>query len=144
LGAEHGELVMIAPADPVSVLQRAWCELRLAKLQRLVTETITLLNAVDPERLLGRKLEEIETTLRGNPITDALEACRAELREECGMLHSSAQRASHGELVRRHMADSPKWAAAFREALEKYRGLAGKMLELACHDLPAEVALNDA
>jgi hypothetical protein len=121
-----------AHADPASVLQRAWGEFRLDRLQQLVEETITFLNTIESDQLLGRTLTALERGFPDDPVAVALEACRAELREGCGMVDSEARRAHHGDLVRRHLADDPTWAATFREAFEKYRGLAGWMLELVC------------
>ena len=48
------------------------------------------------------------------------------------MEDSELQRATHGALVRRYMEGNPRWTVTFREAFEKYRGLAGWTLELAC------------
>ena len=100
----------------------------MVKLQRLVDETITFLNGVESEQLLGRSLTALEAEFLESPIAVALEACRAELREECGMVDSLAGRAIHRDLVRRRMEDIPGWTATFREAFEKYRGLAGRRL----------------
>ena len=123
----------MAQADPARVLQRAWGELRLTELRQLVSETISALTTVDPRLLLGRDLEELELS----PIADALEACCAELRDECGMPKSTEQRECQRDLVCRHMADHPTWNGVFREALTKYRELAGQMLERGCRNAPA-------
>lgn len=126
--------------DPVLVLRRAWSEIRLVRLRELVDETIVRLESTAPEQVLGRGLDELEQGSPDSPVNDALGACRAELREECGMPGSSSERAAHGALVRRHLADVPRWTAPFREALERYRELAGRLLEGACRVAPETAA----
>ena len=118
--------------DPASVLQRAWSKLRLPKLQRVVDDTIALLNEVEPADLLERHPSTFDPNVAPNPIEDALEACRAELKEECGMPDALQEREAHTRVVRQHMNDRPDFTPTFREALEKYRELAGVMLEAAC------------
>jgi hypothetical protein len=118
--------------DPATVLQRAWSELRLPNLQRMVDDTIGLLNRVEPADVLHGHFSTFDPNLEPNPIADALEACRAELKEECGMPDAARERETHGEVVRQHLRGRPEFTLAFREALAKYRELAGIMLEVAC------------
>jgi len=125
------ETIRPAP-DPASVLQRAWSRLRLPELQRMVDDTIAALSKVEPENVLQRHFSTFERNFEPNPVEDALEACCAELNEECGMPNASRDRETQGELVRQHMRDRPAFTPPFREALEKYRELAGLMLDAAC------------
>ncbi len=130
--AEHGSET--ARADPASVLRHAWSQISLRKLQQIVTETITLLNEAEPDELLGSARYEQKAGCSEDPIAEALEACRAELREECGMQDSLEDRAEHCKLVCRCMAEHAGWADVFREAFQKYHELAGRLLREALRD----------
>lgn len=122
---------MNKPRDPAGVLQRAWSTYRLAQVQAVVHETIAELNGIDAERLLGRGPSDSEVPFAGTPVTEALKACTAELCDECGMPGSPVSRANHCDAVRQTMAHQPAaWAAAFYEALGKYRALACDRLEV--------------
>ena len=120
--------------DPALAMQLAWSVFRLPRLHELTRSAITGLQALAPEELLGRELSSLDLS-ECSPVTEALEACCAELRAEAGMPLADAQRQAHGRLVRSYIEQQPAaWGETFNEALAKYRAAAAVALHAA---LPA-------
>jgi hypothetical protein len=110
--------------DPTWLIERAWSSLSLDALQRVIELTISRLQRIEP--VPGESQGDIDLDARG----EALKACCAELRHAAGMADAEAHRATHCELVRRHIAGQPEvWGEAFARALDEYRRAASEELQ---------------
>jgi hypothetical protein len=117
--------------DPVLAMQQAWTVFRLPRLHELTRSAIANLRATDPSELLGRELSSVDLS-ECSPVTEALEACCAELLAEAGMPLADAQRQGHCRLVRGYIEQQPAaWGERFNEALAKYRSAAAMALHTA-------------
>jgi hypothetical protein len=126
--------VHTAGNDPVLAMQQAWSVFRLPRLHEVTRLAIAHLRALAPSELLGRELSGQDLG-ECSPVTEALEACCAELRAEAGMPLADAHRQSHCELVRGYIEREPAaWGEAFNEALAKYRSAAAEALHAALPD----------
>ena len=114
--------------DPVWLVQRAWSEFRLPRLQQLVQTTIVDLCSLPPPGL-GIDAAQADDTQR-DPVAEALRACCEELRDASGMPGAEADRARHCREVRDYIVQQPMaWSDAFTEALQEYRKAAVSALE---------------
>ncbi len=121
--------------DPAATVRRAWSTLRLPALQAIVNATISELERLAPQELLGRELTALERQREDNPITAALEAFCEELRDESGMADSRARRIEQSAHIRENMHDQPEaWTTTFHEALDKYRQAAARVLSVSLSD----------
>lgn len=110
--------------DPTWLIERAWSSLNLGELQRVIELTIAHLERIQPVPSDGRG--EVGLDAR----REALKACCAELRHAAGMADAEARRATHCEVVRRHIAGQPDdWGEAFARALDEYRRAASVQLQ---------------
>jgi hypothetical protein len=117
--------------DPVLAMQQAWTVFRLPELHELTRTAIAHLRAADPRELLGRELSDVDLS-ECSPVTEALEACCAELRAEAGMPLADAHRQGHCSLVAGYIERQPAaWGERFNEALAKYRSAAAMVLHAA-------------
>lgn len=125
----------VEPGHPAShdlawVLQCAWSEIRLAKLQALVHTTIAELRQMDVSELLGRELTAGEAQFSANPVTEAGSACGHELCYEAGVPDALEKWTAHRNLVSRCSQSQPtSWQTTYEEALSKYRNAASRRLQ---------------
>jgi hypothetical protein len=116
--------------DPAWLVQCAWSEFRLAKLQEMVKATITDLEQIGTSQLLGRDLAGLDTQFPENPVTEAVAACSHELRYESGVPDALASWIAHRELIDRCFACRPAlWRTTFEEALQQCRREASQQLQ---------------
>jgi hypothetical protein len=116
--------------DPARVLREAWSVVRLNSIRDFVSETIDRLRELSPQQLLGRTVAEAGDRFDMNPMGQAWQACCDELCAESGVPDPQHLRSAHRDSIVRRLAAEPEWAAAYHEALEKYRNAAA-------HDLRA-------
>ncbi len=122
--------------DPTWLIERAWSSLSLDALQRVIELTISRLQRIEP--VPSESHGEIDLDARA----EALKACCAELRHAAGMADAEARRATHCELVRRHIAGQPDgWGEAFARALDDYRRAASEELQRSLA-IPAAAAVG--
>jgi hypothetical protein len=109
--------------DPAWLVRRAWSSYRLPHLQAVVRDTISGLQELSSQDVLGEDASTAERTQHlPDPIHEALQACSEELRDACGMAGAPVARAAHCSLVRGYISQQPlAWAATFEAALDRYR-----------------------
>jgi hypothetical protein len=116
--------------EPAWLVQCAWSEFRLPRLQELIRVTIRDLQTLPRPATIGS--EPVSARPEGDPVVEALRACCEELRDASGMPGAAADRARHCLAVRGYMVHQPAaWADAFTQALEEYRRAATLALEIA-------------
>ena len=110
--------------NPTWLVERAWSSFSLDALQRLIELTISQLERIEPVPVATTGNIELDAR------AEALKACCAELRHASGMPSAEERRATHCELVRRHIAEQPDgWGEAFNLALDEYRRAASSALQ---------------
>lgn len=115
--------------DPVWLVQRAWSEFRLQRLQQLIQLIIVDLQALPPPELAAASVAP-PTSAGRDPAAEALRACCDELREASGMPGAEADRARHWREMRDYSAQQPaEWSEAFAEAMVEYRKAAVSALQ---------------
>ncbi len=121
--------VSVAYRDPVWLIDRAWSRLRLSPLQILVGKVIADLSRDLLES--ERSHFDLEVGVR-DPDVDALEACRAELREACAMQGADAELERYSGVIRGYASARPAaWRTAFEAAFDQYRRAASHALSRA-------------
>ncbi|MEY2935769.1 MAG: hypothetical protein RL033_6518 [Pseudomonadota bacterium] len=116
--------------DPTWLVQRAWSQFRLPKLQSLIELTIHDLERLEPEDMVAASGDPAGASGAGSPVGEALQACIEELREASGMTDAGARRAAHRERVLHFAAREPvAWSDAFDRALGNYRRAASTALQ---------------
>ena len=116
--------------DPVWLVECAARSLGLAPLQQLVERVTSSLSSV----LLSR-----ECSSNGDsegaawaPAVEALEACRAELRESCAMQGAATDPGRYSRVIRIYASAQPTaWRTAFDAAFDQYRRAVSVALESA-------------
>jgi hypothetical protein len=116
--------------NPTWLIERAWSSHSLAALHRVIDLTIADLERIEPVPV-GRHGDFVLDAR-----AEALKGCCAELRHACAMAEAEAQRATHCDLVARHISEHQDgWGEAFAQSLEEYRRAASVALQvsLAAH-----------
>lgn len=129
-GAEPGEPSEVSGAyhDPVWLIDCAWSRLRLSPLQTLVGEVIADLRDL---RESDRSPADLEGGDR-DPAVEALEACRAELREACAMRGADTELERYSGVIRGYASARPAaWRTAFEASFDYYRRAASHALSRA-------------
>jgi hypothetical protein len=109
--------------DPVWLVESVRGVYSLPRLQAVTRKTIARLQALAPAQLLGQDgAPSARRAQLPDPISEALRACSAELRQACGIAGSQVALMAHANLVRRYAAQQPPaWGTTFGAALESYR-----------------------
>ena len=121
--------------DPAWLVQCAWSEYRLPRLQAMIRGIIGELQAIAPGEVLGKNWSRPALARRRpDPVSEALRACSEELRDACGIAGSQVARSAHCNLVRHYISQQPAgWEEAFGTALDKYRHAACAALQAVVH-----------
>jgi hypothetical protein len=121
--------------NPTWLVERAWSSLRLPALQRVIELTISDLKRIDPVPI--ERCGDASLDARG----EALKACCAELRHASAMIDAEADRATHCEHVRLHIAKQrDNWGEDFSLALVEYRRAASVALQASFAKSPEAAA----